>query len=171
MTNMATTIRASVSVTDFNSGTTGPAIATPSLSIASELADGIGADQADVFWSDTRTIAASGSDALDLTGGGLLNGLRVAANFAKVKAIFVSVPSSAPALGVSLTPGTNGVANLFGGTSQLLRILPGGSVLLANPTATGIVSVTAGTADILTVTNPNGGAAVTYSIMIVGTSA
>ncbi|GII89624.1 hypothetical protein Ssi03_76140 [Sphaerisporangium siamense] len=131
------------------------------------LAQGAGAGQADMMWSDQRTITASGTDALDLAGalpgpfGGNLT-------FARIKAI-VLIAAAGNTNNVNLVmPASNG-APLFLAAGDGIGIRPGGMFFWFDPSATG-VAVTAGTGDLLNVINAGAGTPVTYDIHLVGAS-
>lgn len=133
------------------------------------LDSGVGANQADKIFSDTRTIAASGTDDLDLAGA-LTDAFGAVMTFVKVKAIGVS---ASPANVNNVVVG-NAAANQFqgpfGAVTHTVAIAPGGMFLIARPDATGW-GVTAGTGDLLRVTNGGAGTSVTYDVVILGTSA
>ncbi|MEV4180183.1 hypothetical protein AB0J28_01890 [Streptosporangium canum] len=146
-------------------------LSTPTnlISVARQLnlAQGAGAGQADMVWSDQRTIAASGSDALDLAGslsgpfGGTLT-------FARIKMVVV-LAAGGNANNVNVTmPGSNGVP-LFLAAGDGIAVKPGGAFMWFDPSAAG-VAVTAATGDLLTVVNSGAGTPVTYDIHIVGAS-
>jgi hypothetical protein len=135
------------------------------------LTSGTGAGAADLMFSDTRTIAASSDDDLDLAGG-LTDNLGTALTFVKVKALIV----------VAAAANTNNV--LIGGdaTSTFLTwvesepdavvLRPGaGLALFAGPADATGYAVTASTGDLLRISNSGAGSSVTYDIVIVGTSA
>jgi hypothetical protein len=135
------------------------------------LTSGTGAGQADLVFSDTRTIAASGDDDLDLAGG-LTDANGTTLTFARVKALIVTAAAG----------NTNNV--LVGGdaTSTFLTwvvaeadaviLRPGASLALVAGVAdaTGY-AVTATTGDLLRITNSAGSTSVTYDIVIIGASA
>lgn len=132
------------------------------------LASGTGANQADLVFADTRTIAASGNEDLDLAGvlAGPLGGTLT---FAKVKAILIRA-AAGNTNNVRVTrPATNGVP-LFLAASDGLDVPPGGEFLFVAPGAAG-VAVTAGTGDLINVANSSSGTPVTYDVVIIGTSA
>ncbi len=143
---------------------TSPLVATKRITLTS----GTGANQADLVFSDTRTIAASGTEDLDLAGslsapmGGTLT-------FVKLKALMI-VAATGNTNAVRLSrPASNGVP-LFLAASDGIDILPGGAFLWAAPNAAA-VTVTAGTGDLLTVANSSSGSAVSYNVVVIGTSA
>lgn len=131
-----------------------------------DIAGGTGGNQADVAFSDERTLAASGTEDLDLSGA--LSSLFGSGVFAKVKAIVVyALPANTNDVQVT-RPASNG-APLFLAAGDGVAIGPGGFFALTRP-KTGF-TVTAGTADLVTVTNSSGTTAVTYRVIFIGTSA
>jgi hypothetical protein len=133
------------------------------------LANGVLANQADVIWADTRTVAPSATDALDLAGGGLVDALGVAFAPLKVKMILV-VASGVNANPVQLVrPASNGVPFLMA-AGDGISLLPGAAFCWVSPSAAG-VPITAGTGDLLNIINGGAGTSVDYDIMIIGTSA
>lgn len=135
------------------------------------LASGTGAGQADLIFSDTRTVNASSNDDLDLAGG-LTDAHGATLTFAKIKGLIVTAAAG----------NTNNV--LVGGdaTSTFLTwvvaepdaviLRPGASFALfaGVADATGY-AVTASTGDLLRISNSGAGTSVTYDIVIIGTSA
>lgn len=141
---------------------------TNAVSVARQLnlAQGSGAGQADMIWSDQRTIAASGTDALDLAGslsgpfGGLLT-------FARVKMLIV-LAAAGNTNNVNVVMPASGVP-LFLAAADGVGVRPGGALILFDPSAAGAV-VTAGTGDLINIVNSGAGTSVTYDIHIVGAS-
>ena len=132
------------------------------------LADGTGANQADRIFTDTRTLAASATEDLDLAGS-LTDAYGATITMARIKAILVKAASgNTNNVNVS-RPASNGVP-LFLAASDGIAVLPGGAFLWVAPNAAG-VAVTAGTGDLLTFTNSSSGTSVTYDVVIVGSSA
>lgn len=121
-------------------------------------------DQADILFADTRTLAASGTENLDLSGVlvGPLGGSAIAA--AEIMAIYIS---AADANTNSVIVG-NATSNAFQGplsATGTLTLKPGDFHLLTCADGWG---VTAATGDLLKVANSAGTTGVTYSIIIVG---
>lgn len=136
-------------------------------SVAIALANGVGADQADKVFADTRTLAASATEDLDLAGV-LLDGFGQAITFAKLKAVII-VAAAGNANDVQVTrPAANGVP-LFLAAGDGIAIRPGGVCAWVAP-GTG-VTVTPATGDLLTITNGGAGTPVTYDVILIGTSA
>ncbi|MGC5009747.1 hypothetical protein ACLQ2R_03175 [Streptosporangium sp. DT93] len=142
-----------------------------SLRQALVLADGAGAGMADRIFHDRRTIAASGSDSLDLAGG-LSDPLGVSLSFARLKVLLVR--AAAANVNQVLVGGaaSNAFAAPFGDATDKIKIPPGGTLLLAagQADATGY-AVTASTADLLLIGNGGAGSSVTYDIVLIGASA
>lgn len=132
------------------------------------LSSGTGADQADLIWSDTRTLNASATEDLDLAAS-LTGPLGTTLTFARVKAVIVSA-ASGNTNNVNVTrPASNGVP-LFLAAGDGIAVRPGGVIAAVAPDATAY-AVTAGTGDLITFTNSAGSTSVTYSVVIVGASA
>lgn len=132
------------------------------------LSSGTGANQADRIFHDQRTLAASGTEDLDLAGV-LTDSFGATITFARIKAVLITAASGNTNV-VNLTrTAVNGVP-LFTAAGDGISILPGGGFAWWSPGATGVV-VTAGTGDLLTVTNGGAGTSVTYDVVIIGASA
>lgn len=132
------------------------------------LATGTGTNQADKIFHDRRTLAASGTEDLDLAGV-LADPLGVTLTFARIKALIV-LASSGNTNNVNITrPASNGVP-LFLAAGDGIGVRPGGLFCWACADATG-VAVTGGTGDLVTLTNSAGSTSVTFDVVIVGASA
>lgn len=142
--------------------------ATATLAKAISLADGTGANQADKIFQDQRTLAASGTENLDLAGV-LVDAFGATITFARIKAVIVTAESANTNDVNVIREGTNGVP-LFLAAGDGIPVRPGGLFAWVAPDATG-VAVTAGTGDLLTFTNSAGGTSVTYNVIIIGASA
>ena len=141
-------------------------------SYSAVLATGTGAGQADKIFSDTRTLAASASEDLDLIGTTLLDAFGAVVTFTKIKALIVSAAAAntnnvlvggvASGLSTILVPAATGI----------MTVRPGATfaVFAGQADATGY-GVTATTADLLHIANSAGSTSVTFDIIIVGTSA
>lgn len=128
--------------------------------------NGVGLNQVDLMWSDTRVLAASAVDALDLAGG-LTDVFGNVLTFASVKVVLIWNKLAANKL-LTVGAGSNPFLTWLIATGDGVKIPAGGGICLWNPIATGY-AVTAGTGDILTITNASGGET-TYDIMILGAS-
>lgn len=143
-------------------------LTTPSAPISVKrqinLVSGAGAGAADLVWADTRTVAASATDSLDLAGSltGLLGGT---ATFVRIKGLIVAA-SSANTNNVNVTrPASNAVPLLS--AAGHIPVKPGGVFAWMDPSAAGVV-VTAGTGDLLDFVNSGAGTSVTYDVVIIG---
>lgn len=137
------------------------------LSTRISMASGTATGQADLCWSDTRTVAASGTDALDLAGS-LSGNLGGTLTIVKLKAVLVRA-AAANTNNVRVNrPASNGVP-LFLAASDGIDVLPGGVFLWVAPGAG--VTVTAATGDLLNIDNSSSGTSVTYDVVLIGTSA
>ena len=124
-------------------------------------ASGTGANQADVLWHDQRTLTASATEDLDLAGSltGVLAGTTL--TYVELKGLIIFA-AAANTNDVQLTrPASNGVP-LFLAASDGLAVGPGGLFVWLNP-GDGGVTVTAGTGDLLTLTNSAGGTSVVHT--------
>lgn len=144
------------------------ASAPVSLTRALTMLDGVAAREADRIWHDRRTIAASGTDDLDLAGA-LTDALGAAFTLARVRALLVAA-DKANTNNLVIGNATNALASLFGAGTHTLTVRPGGLFLVTAPDAAGYV-VTAGTGDQLRIANSGAGTGVTYDIVVVGASA
>ena len=136
--------------------------------LKTNMADGTSASQADLLFSDKRTIAASSTEDIDLAGS-LSDAFGATLTFVKVKAIIVTA-ATANTNNVTVSPASsNGFNGPFNAAADLVAIPPGGSFVVTAP-VTGW-TVTASTGDLLTIANSGAGTGVTYDIVIVGTSA
>lgn len=132
------------------------------------LTDGSGLNQANMVFSDRRSLNASATEDLDLAGS-LVGNFGDTLTFARIKGLIV-VASSANTNNVQVTrPAANGVP-LFLAAGDGIPVLPGGAFAWFSPNAAG-VAVTAGTGDLITFTNSAGSTSVTYDVVIIGASA
>lgn len=133
-----------------------------------ELNEGTATNGADRMFHDQRTIAASGTEDLDLAGV-LVNEFGAVTTFVELRALLITA-AAGNTNNVRVTrPAANGVP-LFLAASDGLDIPPGGAFLWACG-ADGKVTITAATGDLITVANSGAGTPVTYDVVIIGTSA
>jgi hypothetical protein len=134
------------------------------------LTSGVGTGQVDKIYQDTGQIAASGTNTLDLSGGSLSDPLSAALTFVKLKALVVVARSTNNVANNILVtrPASNG-APIFSAASDAVPLHPGSILALTWPGAG--ITVTAGTGDLIDLTNSAGTNAVDYDIVLAGTSA
>jgi hypothetical protein len=133
------------------------------------LATGTGANQADKIFHDERTLTASATENLDLSGT-LTDAFGATLIFARIKGLIVY---ASPANTNNVLVGgaaSNGFINWVSDTTDVVVVRPGGLFALFAPDATAY-AVTAATGDLLKVTNSAGTTGVTYQIVVVGSSA
>jgi hypothetical protein len=134
------------------------------------LSTGTAAGQADKIFHDRRTIAASGSEDLDLAGV-LTDAFGATLTFARVKGLYVAAAATNANNVVVGNASSNGWATLLNATGTL-TLRPGAAVGAMAGVADGTGwAVTAGTGDLLHVANSGAGTSVTYDIVIIGASA
>lgn len=137
---------------------------------ALSLANGTAAGQADRIFTDTRTLGASANEDLDLAGT-LTDAFGTTVTFAKVKAIIIGAASGNTNNVIVGGAATNAFVNWVGAATHTVTVRPGGVLALLTGSADlNGYGVTAGTGDLLRVTNSGAGTSVTYDIAIVGTS-
>jgi hypothetical protein len=134
------------------------------------LTSGTGANQADRIWTDQRTLAASGTENLDLAGTALTDAFGVAITFVKIKAILIRAASGNTNDVLVGGHATAAFVNWVSDATDVIVVKPGGLFLLVAPSAAGY-GVTATTGDLLKITNSAGTTGVTYDVAILGTSA
>lgn len=134
------------------------------------LESGSGAGKADRVFADTRTLAASATETLDLAGS-LTDAYGTTTSFARVKFILIS---AAAANTNNVVVGANASADWVGllNAAGTITLRPGATfaAMSGSADATGMV-VTATTADLIKVANSAAGTSVTYDVIIVGNSA
>lgn len=133
------------------------------------LPNGTGSGQADLIWDDRRTIAASGTDDLDLAGT-LTDIYGATVTFARIKAIVVAAAAGNANNVVIGAAATNQFVGPFGSATHTCHVRPGGVAAFVATDATGW-PVTAGTGDLLRIANSGAGTSVTYDIVLLGASA
>jgi hypothetical protein len=129
-----------------------------------QFTQGTGAGQAQILWHDTRTLAASASEDLDLAGA-LTDAFGATVTIDKVKALVITAdPTNVNNVLVGGAASAQ-AAPWFGAATDKLVVRPGGLIALVAPDATGY-DITATSADLLKIANSSSGSAVTYSIVI-----
>lgn len=132
--------------------------------------NGTGSGQINQVWTDSRTVGASSSEDLDLSGA-LVSALNTLLSFTKIKMIEIKA-SSSNTNNLLLGGSANGLAGLFVLTGDAaiedvqIVIPPGGIFCLAAPVNG--YAVTNSTGDILKMSNSGSGSGVDYTIKIFG---
>jgi hypothetical protein len=141
---------------------------SPELKKVLQMVGGTLANQFDILFTDTRTVASATNDDLDLAGP-LSTPFGQAIAMAEVVGVII-VADAANTTVLTVGNGTNGWFGMFGALAHTAKINPGGVFMSVAPDASGLGAVTAATADILRVTNA-AGAAANYTVVILGRSA
>lgn len=144
-------------------------LSTPTDAISKDytkiFADGTGANQANMWWHDQRTLAASATENLDLAGS-LTSVFGTTITMTSLKGLFVYA-AAGNTNDVQVTrPAVNGVPWLLA-AGDGIALKPGAWVAWFDPGANGPL-VTAGTGDLITVTNSAAGTSVTYDVFLLG---
>jgi hypothetical protein len=148
---------------DFESASSAIALA---LSVA--YSDGTGAGQADRIFKDTRTLTASATEDLDFSGA-LTDIYGATVVFADIRVLLITADAANTNNVRVIRPASNGLV-IFAAASDEIVVRPGGAFLYMAQDTTAI-PVTAGTGDLLTITNSAGSTSVTYNIVAIGASA
>lgn len=121
--------------------------------------------KADLMFSDTRTLAASGTEDIDLAGV-LSSAFGATITAAELVLLFIKA-SAANTNNVNVTrPASNGVP-IFLAAGDGRALLPGDFMLIQSRAG---IAVTAATGDLITITNSAGSTSVTYDIIVIGRS-
>lgn len=135
------------------------------------LRNGTGAGNADRLFTDTRTLAASATEDLDLAGG-LTDAVGAAITNARIKAIYIGASASNANNVLVGGAATNQFVNWVSDATDKVVIRPGGFILLGTGQSDATCyPVTAGTGDLLRIGNSGAGTGVTYDIVLLGCSA
>lgn len=135
------------------------------------FSNGTGANQYDLLFADERTVASGANDDLDIRGSLLTPTGDPFAPVEITAILVINKPISGAAAPNTTNLTVGGGTNVVPGFSTASApIRPGGFWAMGTGDAAGIATTTAGTADILRISN-SAGAAATYQIMIFGRSA
>ncbi len=168
VTNLSASVRVSaggVFANTIDLATVQAVLAFPTTAMV--FTDGTGLDQADMVYTETRTIAASTTEDIDLDAGGLLDAFGQTFTIAELKALIICA-ASANTNTVTILGDVNSVP-ILDTAATTLDLKPGGCFVFVDPSAAG-VPVTAATGDILQVENTAGGTTVDLNILILGSS-
>lgn len=132
------------------------------------FSDGTGANQVGQIWADTRTLSASATEDLDLSGTALVNAIGQSVAFTKIRGLLIRAAAGNTNNVIVGGATSNQWLTWVGAGTHTVTVRPGGLLLLAAPDATGY-AVTAGTGDLLKIANSAGGSSVSYDIVLIGT--
>lgn len=134
--------------------------------ILSLVAGTAAVNEANLLFSDTRTIAASSNEDIDLAGS-LSDAFGSTLTAAEILAIYIAAASGNTNNVVFGPAASNGFTGPFGDASDRLSVKPGEWQSLISGTGW---AVTAGTGDLLNIANSSSGSGVTYDLVIIGRS-
>ncbi|MET7759738.1 hypothetical protein ABZT27_34315 [Streptomyces sp. NPDC005389] len=134
------------------------------------LESGTGAGKADLRFSDTRSLAASATEDLDLAGV-LTDVFGAALTFVRIKGLIISAAAAnVNNVVVGAAAGSPWAALL--NSTGTLTLRPGATLaVMAGAADATSYAVAAGTGDLLKVANSAGGTPVSYDIVVIGSSA
>jgi hypothetical protein len=165
---LSANVKVSISATQTKTADFESASSAIALALAVAYADGTAASQADRIFKDTRTLTASATEDLDFSGS-LTDIYGATVAFADIRVLFITADAANTNNVRVIRPASNGLV-LFAAASDEIAVRPGGCFLYV-ATDTTAIPVTAGTGDLLTLTNSAGSTSVTYSIVVIGASA
>jgi hypothetical protein len=139
----------------------------PEIKKTLQLAAGTAANQADVLWTDKRSVASGANDDIDLAGA-LSDAFGQVITMAEVVALVV-MPDAANTTVLSMGGGSNSWTAPWLATGDGIKLSPGAMLVLAAPDANGLGPVVAGTGDVLRIANAAGPTA-NYSIAVLARS-
>lgn len=169
---LSSTLGITVTANNTNTGT--PLVSTSvadnlQRTVTISLSTGTSADQADRVYQFNETLAASGTRDLDLSGS-LTDSLGQTVVFVEVTSIVLINKATVAGSDLLLGAGSNPMVNWVETGGDRVRVKAGGFMALGCRYDPGY-AITAGTGDILRITNESGSATVEYDIIIVGRSA
>lgn len=135
------------------------------------LGTGTAAGQADQVFIDTRTIAPSANEDLDLNGASFRDGFGNSLAFLRVKALFIAASAANVNNVIVGAAAATQWATLLN-TTGTVTLRPGASFMaVAGAADATAYAVVGGASDFLRVANSGAGTNVTYDIVIVGATA
>lgn len=135
-----------------------------------DLADGTAAGQANRIFHDTRTLAASANEDLDLAGV-LVDAFGASLTFARIKGLIIAAAAGNTNNVIVGGAASNQFVSWVGAGTHTLTVRPGATLALMAGAADAVgYAVTAGTGDLLRIANSAGSTTVTYDIVVVGCS-
>lgn len=139
------------------------------LSVVRDFLNGTAANQCDCIYERRRSLASGAVDTIDINGltNDVFGNNIPMLTLVGVVLINEDVGGIANTTNLTLGGGVNAIQNILGTTAATKIIRPGGVFLTLETSASGIATVTPGTADIITITNA-AGATNNYQIILIG---
>jgi len=142
----------------------GTAIETLALDYSIDLATGTGANQANIIYSASRSLADDVNETLDLYASGTLkDSFGTALTMTRLKLLFIYNTSTDASL---LLGGGTTPVGIFADASDILTLPPGGKCLFSAPDATGVLLTT--NKNLKLAHNGTGTSALVYKIVAIG---
>lgn len=158
-------ISLSIDLTDTAVGDLGSAKSRVAVSKALSLIAGTDAtNKANILFSDTRTVALSANENIDLSGA-LSDAFGASIVAAEIVAIYIAAAAGNTNSVQVARPASNGFTGPFLAAGDGVAIKPGEYALFVSQSGW---AVTAATGDLLNIANSGAGTSVTYDIVIVG---
>jgi len=132
-----------------------------------EWADGVGANQADLVFSDELTLSASANEDIDLAGT-MTDAYGTAVTLVKIKLLIIVNTNTTDGDDLQVGPAASNGCDCFWADASDRSIVPAGGILYLR--APNGLAVAAGTADLINVAEVGGANANTYRIIVAGTS-
>jgi hypothetical protein len=149
----------------------GTAQAQLAKSYTVDLANGTSAGQVDRVFHDTRTLAASATEDIDLAGS-LVDALGATLTFARVKGLIVAAAAGNTNNVIVGGASATQFVSWVGAATHTVTVRPGAVLALFAGSADSIGYVTAsGSTDLLKIANSGGTTGVTYDLVVIGCSA
>ena len=137
------------------------------FSVTKALTDGVAANQIQKVFFDTRTLAASANEDLDLNGSALQDTLGANLALTSVKLIAIKAADANTNNVVYKPAASNGFLGPLGAAANTITLKPGQVWVITDFSAAGW-TVTPATADLINLANSGAGTSVTYDILIAG---
>jgi hypothetical protein len=161
------TLRFLLDVYERITGDLGAVAGRHSIDYTKQIASGTGTDQADLVWSDTRSVTSGAPDDLDLRGV-LASALNSGINFVKITGIVIRNKSTTSGQFLTVGNGANpAFTGLLGAGAHTLQVNPGGAFGWYSPIDP--MTTVAATGDIFRIAAATG--TISYDIEIIGRTA
>lgn len=149
----------------------GTATAQLAKSYSVDLTDGTSAGQANRIFHDTRTLAASATEDIDLAGV-LTDAFGTTITLARIKGLIISAAAANTNNVIVGGASATQFVSWVGAATHTVTVRPGATLALfaGSADSTGYVTA-AGSTDLLKIANSSSGTSVTYDIVILGCNA
>lgn len=146
----------------------GNPVFSPELKSLLQFGSGVTAGNADILFTDERSVASATNDDIDLAGV-LTDAFGATITMAEVVALIVVADRTNTTV-LTIGAGSNPWATMWAASGDGIKVMPGGVFLNVAPDAAGLGTVTPSTGDILRIANASGAVA-KYKIVVLARSA